>query len=108
MEPFRLESNACYFQWMTAGKPWQGALHEAKLRSYALFRHAVRRVKRSEKLHQAQGIFGAAMEGNIKLSKEMKRIKTGKGQKEEMAETVDGVTGQQEIADTFATIFKTL
>ena len=108
VEPFRLKSNACYIRWMTAGKPRQGALHEAKLSSHALFRPVVRRVKRSENLHQAQWLFGAAMEGDIKLFVEMRRIKTGKGQMEEMAETVDGVTGQQEIADTFATIFKTL
>ena len=31
VEPFRLESNACYSWWMEAGKPRQGILHEAKL-----------------------------------------------------------------------------
>ena len=30
------------------------------------------------------------------------------GQMEEMADTVDGVTGEQEIADAFAEIFKKL
>ena len=92
VEPFRLESNACYPRRMAAGKPRQGALQEAKLRSHALFRHAVRRVKRSEKLCQAQGLFGAAIEGDIEHFKEMRRIKTGKGQMKEMAKTVDGVT----------------
>ena len=103
-----LESNACYARWMTAGKPRQEALPEAKQRSHDLFRHMVRRVKRSEKLHQAQGLFGAAMEGDIKLLREMRRFKTGKGQMKEMAETVDGITGEPGIADSFATIFKTL
>ena len=53
-------------------------------------------------------MFSAAMEGDIKLFKEMRKIKTGKGQMEEMAETVDGSTGEQQIAETFANIFKTL
>ena len=88
---------------MEAGKPRQGILHEAKLRSHTLFRHAVRRVKRSEKHREAQGLFGAAMDGDIKLFKEMRRIKTEKGQMEEMAESVDGNTGKhlQTLLPTF-------
>ena len=108
VEPFRRESNTCYRTWLAAGKPRQGAEHEAKLHSHALFRHAVRRTKRAEKLHQAQGLFGAAMAGDLELFKEMRRVKSGKGQMEEMAETVDGVTGQQGVADTFAKLFDAL
>ena len=108
VEPFRLESNTCYRAWLAAGRPRQGAEHEARLRSHSLFRHAVRRAKRAGKLHQAQGLFGAAMAGDIQLFKEMRRVKSGKGQMEEMAETVDGVTGEQGVADTFAGIFSTL
>ena len=67
VEPFRLESKACYARWFEEGKPRQGPVHEAKLRSHVLFRHAVRRVKRSEKLRQAEGLFNAAIEGDINL-----------------------------------------
>ena len=108
VEPFRLESNFYYRAWLAAGKPRHGAEHEARLRSHALFRHAVRRTKRAAKLHQAQGLFGAAMAGDLHLFKEMRRVRTGKGQMEEMAETVDGVSGEQGVADTFAEIFSTL
>ena len=65
-------------------------------------------MKRNEKLREAQGLVGAVMEGDIKLFKEIKGIKTGKGQMKEMAESVDGITGEQGIADTFANIFNTL
>ena len=65
-------------------------------------------MKRAEKLHQAQGLFDAAMTGDLELLKEMRHVKSGKGQMEEMAETVDGVTGEQNIAGTFAGIFSTL
>ena len=105
VEPFRQSSIACYQAWLVAGKPRQGEEQEARLRSHALFRHAVRRVKRAAKLNQAKGLFGAAMAGDLELFKEMRRVKSGKGQMEEMAETVDGVTGEQGIADTFAGIF---
>ena len=108
VEPLRLQSNSCYRAWLAAGKPRQGEVHKARLSSHALFRHAVRRAKRSKKLHQAQGLFGAAMAGDIELFQEMRRVKSGKGQMEEMAETVDGVTGAQQVANTFADIFSTL
>ena len=85
VEPFLQESKVCYKWWIEAGKPRQGAVHEAKLRSHALFRHAVRRVKRSEKLRQVEGLFRAAMEGDINLFKEMKRVRTGGGEVEELA-----------------------
>jgi hypothetical protein len=108
VEPFRLESNLCYSAWLAAGKPRQGDVHEARIRSHAQFRHAVRRVKRAGKLHQAKGLFDAAMAGDIELMQEMKSIKSGKGKMDELAETVDGVTGEQEVAGRFREIFATL
>ena len=89
MEPFRQESNTCYTRWLNAGKPRQGVLQEAKLLSHAFFKHAVCRVQRQQKLHQAQGLFGVAMAGDVSLFKEMRRIKTGEGQMEDMADTMD-------------------
>ena len=71
VEPLRLQSNYCYRAWLASGKPSQGETPEAKLRSHAQFCHAVRRVKRASKLHQAQGLFEAAMAGDIELIKEM-------------------------------------
>ena len=108
VEPLRLESNVCYRAWLAAGKPRQGNEHEARLRSHAQYRYAVRRVKRASKLHQAQSLFSAAMDGDIELFKEMQRVKSGKGQMDELAETVDNVTGEQGVADTFAKIFDKL
>ena len=45
VEPFRLDSNTCYRAWLAAGKPRQGEVHTARLRSHVLYRHAVWRVK---------------------------------------------------------------
>ena len=39
--------------------------------------HAVLRVKRNRKEHQAEVLLGAAMEGDVQLLKEMKTIKKG-------------------------------
>jgi hypothetical protein len=72
------------------------------------FRYAVRRVKRASKLHQARGLFGAAMAGDIELMKELRRVRSGKGEVEELAETVDGVTGDRQVADRFREVYDTL
>ena len=72
VEPYRLQSNAAYRCWLAAGKPRQGQVFQAKLHHHAQFRYAVRRVKRAAKLHQAQGLFAAAMNGDIELMKEMR------------------------------------
>ena len=108
VEPHRLQSNVCYRAWLSAGKPRQGEAHAAKLNSHAQFRHAVRRVKRAAKLHQAQGLFGAAMAGDLELMREMRRVKTGKAKLDEKAEMVDEVTGETEVANKFAEIFSAL
>ena len=108
VEPFRLISNSCYRAWLAAGKPRQGQEHEAKMRSHAQYRHAVRRVKRSSKLYKARGLFGAAMSGDMELMKELRRLKTGKGEVDELPDTVDGVTGDRQVADQFAQVYSTL
>ena len=99
MEPYRLASNTCYRAWLAAGKPRQGEAHEAKQRSHAQYRHAVRHVKRASKLHQARGLFGAAMAGDLELMKELRRLKSGKSEMDELPETVDGVSGERKVAD---------
>jgi hypothetical protein len=74
VEPHRLESNYCYRAWLAAGKPRQGEEHEARLRSHTQYQYAVRHVKRAAKFHQAKGLFAAAMDGDISLFKEMRRV----------------------------------
>ena len=108
VEPYRLIATSCHRAWLAAGKPRQGEVHTARLQSHAQFRYAVRRVKRASKLHRARGLFGAAMVGDIELMKEMKRLRTGKGPMEELADTVDGVTGENEVAGKFKEVYEAL
>ena len=108
VEPYRLQSNAAYRVWLAAGKPRHGDIFQAKLHHHAQFRYAIRRVRRASKFHQAQGLFAAAMNGDIELMKEMRRVKSGKGEMEELAETVDGATGQENVANQFKQVFDSL
>ena len=71
VKPRRLKANFFYRTWLAAGKPRHGKEHEDKLYSQTQYRYAICRVKRASKLHQAQGLFGAAMAGDIELFKEM-------------------------------------
>ena len=93
---------------MAGGLPSQGDLHHAKVESHAQFRYAVRRVKRASQLHQAKGLLEAARAGDVALMKEMRRVQSGKPAMDELADTVDGVTGQQEVANQFREVHNAL
>ena len=108
VEPHRQHSKYCYRAWLAGGKPNHGQLHRAKLDSHAQFRYAVRRVKRASKLHQAKGLYEAAMAGDMALLKEMRKVQTGKSELEELPDMVDGVTGQQEVANKFGEVHAAL
>ena len=68
----------------------------------------MRRVKRASQLYKARGLFGAAMAGDMELMKQLRRLKTGKGELDEQLDTVDGVTGEQHVAEQFAEVYSTL
>ena len=108
VEPYRLRSNVAYRMWLAAGKPRQGEVFKNKLQHHTQFRYAVRRVKRAGKLHQARGLFQTAMEGDLELMKELRRTKSGKGEVDDIADTVDDVTGAPNIANKFKEVFNTL
>ena len=108
VEPYRQQSNQAYRAWLAAGKPRQGEEFEAKLHHHAQFKHAVRRVKRAQQMHQARGLYQAAMEGDIELMKEMRRVKSGKVTVDELADNVDGETGATNVANQFRKVFETL
>ena len=48
------------------------------------------------------------MAGDMALLKEMKQVQSGKGELDELPETVDGVKGQQEVADKFGEVHAAL
>jgi hypothetical protein len=108
VEPYRQRSNYSYRVWLSEGRPSHGEVHRSKVESHAQFRYAVRRVKRASKLHQAKGLLEAARAGDLALMKEMRRVKSGQPMTDELAETVDGVTGQQEVANQFAEVHRAL
>ena len=108
VQPHRKVAHTCYTTWLCAGKPRQGAVFDKKMKSHARFRYAVRRVKRSKDLHKAQGLYNASLSGDIELMKELRKVKTGKGEMDDLPESVDGATGEREIANKFSEVYNTL
>ena len=78
------------------------------MKSHTQYRHAVRRVKGASKLCKARVLFGAAIEGDMELLKELRRLKTGKGKMDELTETMDGVSGERNVAEQFAKVYHNL
>ena len=68
----------------------------------------MRRVKRASKLNQAKGLFEAAKAGDMALMKEMRRVQSGNGMLDELPDTVDGVTGQEDVANQFGEVHSAL
>ena len=108
VEPYRRQSNYCYRAWLAGGRPSHGDLHRAKVDSHTKFQYAVRRVKRASKLNQAKGLFEAAKAGDTALMKEMRRVQSGNGMLDELPDTVDGVTGQEDVANQFGEVHSAL
>ena len=50
----------------------------------------------------------AALQGDLNLLKEMKKMKNGRGSMDELPECVDGAEGEQEIADKFKDVYEKL
>ena len=48
------------------------------------------------------------MAGDMALLKEMRKVQTGKSELEELPDMVDGVTGQQEVANKFGEVHAAL
>ena len=48
------------------------------------------------------------MAGDLELMKELRRIKSGKSEMDELPETVDGVSGEREVADQFRKVYQNL
>ena len=102
------KSRYSYRVWIANGKPNQGPIHHEKLRSQSVFRQAIRKIKRNSKKYQAEALVEAALQGDLNLMKEMKRIKSGKGSMDELPNCVDGAEGELEIANKFKEVYESL
>ena len=72
------------------------------------YHHAVRIQKRRENLLRATKLFEASLLGDMDLLKEMRNVKSGGTARADLADTVDGANGEEEIVDKFRDVYSTL
>ena len=107
-EPFRQVSLYWYNIWLREGRPSQGWLHSTMVRKRTQYHYAVRRLRRRADHVRAEKLFEASMLGDVNLLKEMRNIKRGRGVYEELPDSVEGATGEEEIVDKFREVYSTL
>ena len=108
VEPYRQESMYWHNMWLREGRPNQGWLHGTMVRKRTLYQYAVRRLKRKASLIRAEKLFEASMAGDVDLLKEMKTIKSGSGNCEELPDSVGGADTEEDIVDKFREVYSTL
>ena len=73
------------------------------------YHHAILRVKRNRKKHQAEELLVASMEGDVQLLRAMKTIrKGGNSAATELPDTVGGAEGEVNIAEMFKESYENL
>ena len=109
VEPFRQESKYWHYAWLAEGRPSTGWLYSTMVRKRTQFHYAVRRLKRKAALIKAKRLFQASIEGDIKLLKEMKALRSGGFAAEpDLPDTVAGANGQEEIVEKFKEVYSAL
>ena len=70
-----------------------------------MYCYAVRRVKRANSLHQAKGLFAAVQDADLAMMKEIRRLQSCRGPVDKLMDIVDGITGQQGVANQFGAVY---
>ena len=106
--PFQMEAKHWHSQWLEEGRPSTGQTHSAMVKSRTQYHHAVRRVKRKEQELRSRKLLDAAMRGDLHLLKEMKHVRGGKNERDDLPENVAGAEDEESIAEKFKEVYETL
>ena len=77
-------------------------------RTRNVYHYAIRKVKKLSEQIQARNLLDAALDGDMNLLKEMKKVKGGKNVSVDLPESVEGADGPQEIAEKFKEVYEEL
>ena len=94
--------------YISMGRPNRGTVRDIMVKSRNVYHHAIRKVKKHAAHIRATKLLEAAQEGDIKLLKEMKKIKTGPRDTVDLPEVVDNVEGEEEIVKKFRQVYSDL
>ena len=109
VKPFQKESRYWHDAWVLEGRPRGNWLHSLMIKKRSQYHYAIRRARGRADLTRAEHLFEASLQGDCNLLEEMKRIRCGgKGNNQDLPDTVSGATGEDEIASKFKTVYETL
>ena len=65
-------------------------------------------MKKADKFYRANKLFHASKDGDVKLMREMKKIRTGTGNSEDLTGRVDEATGVEGVTSKFKEVYEHL
>ena len=105
VKPVRDTAIFWYNIWKSAERPNKGVLYEIMKKTRNNYHFNIRKVKKMADNIRSQQLLDAAMNGDIKLMKEMKKVNNPKSSNSNLPETVDGAVGQDEGVDKFKEVY---
>ena len=97
VRPFQQESVYWHRVWLGEGRPSTGPVHDTMVRTRTQYHYAVRRCRRQSDETRARRLFEASLQGDTDLLSELKRVRNGKGGREELPENVEGADNEEEM-----------
>ena len=92
----------------SAGSPSTGVLRDIMARTRNKYHYSIRKVKKEADTIRATKLLAAAATSDINLMKEMKNIKGSSKGGQSVPDSVDGVSGHEEIVDKFKEVYEEL
>ena len=105
VKPYSEESKFWFSVWLSAGKPLQGALYEAMIRTKCQYKYAVRRLKRAKQSIQNDKFVEGIVKGGCNIFQEIKKFR---GKTRSCSSRIDSEVGAQNIANHFSSIYSEL
>ena len=108
VEPYKQDAVFWHSVWQSAGRPTRGRLKDIMASTRNKYHHAIRRVKKMANAIRAQKLLEASETSSVDLLKEMKKLKGNKLSSDNLADVVDGVTGENMIVEEFRKMYEDL
>ena len=105
VKPYSEDSNFWYAIWLSAGKPNQGHLYDAMMKSKCQYKYAVRRLKRANQSIQNDKFVQGVLGGGVDIFSEIKKFR---GVTRNCSSRIDDQVGSKNIANRFADIYSEL
>ena len=103
VKPFRDDAMFWKSVWISAGKPQDTNLHMLMKRTRNKYHYAIRNVRKQESIIRKNKFHADILEG--KVQNIFDKIKVARNSHVSVAKTVDGVSGQDNIADLFHNLY---